>query len=210
MTATLPAYAQSLGMTLSGSVIAVPPEQRSDHAAQLTAEGHWVHADRIEGSYRGQTGVSLPEIREIANVPGIRLDVHLMVDDILSDLGKLPGHGIDRVTLQSDGRDDLTELVSRARQRASEVWLALHTDSIQVTELRTTGADGVLIMLTPPGQPGHQADLDQLSLVRAARMSGWPVGVDGGVTEANLDPIHEAGVRYAVAGRALAQVAVTR
>lgn len=210
MTATLPAYAESLGMTLSGSVIAVPPEQRSNHAAQLTANGHWVHADRIEGSYRGQAGVSLPEIREFANVPDIRLDVHLMVDDILGDLGKLPGHGIGRVTLQGDGRDDLAELVSRAREHASEVWLAIHTGSMQVTELRETGADGVLVMLTPPGQQGHQADLDQLSLVRAVRHHHWPVGVDGGVTAAILDPINGAGAGYAVAGRSLAQEAVTR
>ncbi|MGB3685722.1 MAG: hypothetical protein WA991_07870 [Ornithinimicrobium sp.] len=210
MTGTLPAHAQALGVTLSGSVIAVPTGQRTDHARLLTAEGHWVHADRIEGSYRGQAGVSLPEIRGFANLPDIRLDVHLMVDDILSDLDKLPGHGIDRVTLQSDGRDDLTELVSRAREHASEVWLALHTGSIQVTDLRETGADGVLVMLTPPGQPGHQADLNQLSLVRVACHHDWPVGVDGGVTAANLDPINEAGAVYAVAGRSLTQEAVNR
>lgn len=210
MTGTLLTHAETFGITLSGSVIAVPAEQRFAHARLLTRDGHWVHADRIEGSYRGQPGVSLGEVRELAHLPGIRLDVHLMVDDIRGDLGNLPGQGIDRVTLQSDGRDDLAELVTSAREHASEVWLAIHAGSMQVTDLRETGADGVLVMLTSPGQPGQEADLDRLSLVRSARLHDWPVGVDGGVTAANLDPINDAGARYAVAGRSLAPVAVTR
>lgn len=201
--------AQALGVTLSGSVIAVPSSQRTDHARSLISDGHWVHADRIEGSYRGQPGVSLQQIRELADLPGVRLDVHLMVDDIASDLEQLPRHGIDRLTLQIDGRNDLVELVTQAREKAGEVWFALH-GGLEVSQLQQAGADGALIMLTPPGQPGYQANLDQLTLVRAARQQGWPVGVDGGVTEANLEPINEAGVRYAVAGRALVQEAVIR
>jgi pentose-5-phosphate-3-epimerase len=57
-------------------------------------------------------------------------------------------------------------------------------------------------MLTPPGQPGHIADLDRLTTVRM--LAGLaPVGVDGGVTEASLPVVAAAGAAYAVAGRAL-------
>ena len=38
--------------------------------------------------------------------------------------------------------------------------------------------DGVLVLLTRPGQPGPRADLHRLSLVRAACDAGLPAGVD--------------------------------
>jgi pentose-5-phosphate-3-epimerase len=41
------------------------------------------------------------------------------------------------------------------------------------------------------------------SLVQAACALGLPVGVDGGVTHANLDQISASGARYAVVGRAI-------
>lgn len=210
MTGTLFAHAAALDVTLSGSVIALPPERRTDHARSLTASGLWVHADRIEGSFRGQAGVSLEEVHELARIPDIRLDVHLMVDDPLDELSALPGHGIARLTLQVDGGDDLAHLVRRSRNHAREVWLAVHHDAIGATPLQQSGADGVLVMLTPPGQPGHLADLDRLPLVRATRDHGWPAGVDGGVTDANLDDICESGARYAVVGRALIPTSTTR
>ncbi len=90
MTRTLAAHAAALDVTLAGSVIAVPPARRLDHARSLTATGHWVHADRIEGSFRGQAGVSLEEVHELARIPDIRLDVHLMVDDLMAELSGTP------------------------------------------------------------------------------------------------------------------------
>ena len=203
MTRTLIEHASALDLTLSGSVIALPPDRRTEHARSLTARGHWVHADRIEGSFRGQAGVSLEEVHELARLPGIRLDVHLMVDDLAAELSGLPGRGIARITVQSDGREDLAELVRHSRSHAREVWLAVHRGATDGTHLRESGADGVLVMLTPPGQPGRLADLGQLPLVKAACHHAGPVGVDGGVTDADLDLIAGAGATYAVVGRAL-------
>lgn len=202
MTEALLAHAADLDLTLSGSVIALPTADRLRHARSLTEQGHWVHADRIEGSYRGQPGVGLEEVHELAGIPGVRLDVHLMVDDPEADLDALPARGLSRLTLQGDGRDDLADLVRRSRDLAPEVWVAVHDDA-RATDLLWAGADGLLVMLTPPGQPGHLASLDRLALVREADHHGWPTGVDGGVTDAGLDPISGAGARYAVVGRAL-------
>lgn len=207
MTQVLLAHAAALDLTLAGSVIAVPTADRLRHARSLTEQGHWVHADRIEGSFRGQAGVSLEEVQELVEIPGVRLDVHLMVDDREGDLDSLPARGLTRVTLHCDDRDDrhdIVELVRRGRHVAPEVWLAVHDGPLALTRLRDSGADGLLVMLTPPGQPGHVADLDQLEVVTAASGGGLPAGVDGGVTDDGLGRISASGARYAVVGRALA------
>jgi pentose-5-phosphate-3-epimerase len=206
---TLSAHAAAVGVTLAGSVIAVPLVRRTDLARSLAAAGHWVHADRIEGSYRGQAGVSVEEVHDLAGIPGIRLDVHLMVDDPSAELPGLPG-GISRISLQCDGLGDLAELVCRSRTHADEVWLAVHHGAVDASRLGQSGADGVLVLLTPPGQPGHRADLDRLSLVQATCAHGLPVGVDGGVTHANLAQISASGARYAVVGRAITPASANR
>ena len=221
MMSTLSALAATAGVTLAGSVIAQPAGRRLDLARSLAVTGHWVHADRIEGSYRGQAGVTTEEVSELAQIPDIRLDVHLMVDNPGTELADLPRRGISRITLQCDYLTDLhdlhdydlvdlVDLVTAGRSYANEVWLAVHHSAVDTSRLKKSGADGVLVMLTPPGQPGHRADLDQLSLVQTACAYGLPVGVDGGVTDSNLGPIAASGARYAVVGRALIRTEDTR
>jgi pentose-5-phosphate-3-epimerase len=203
MTRVLSAHAAAVGVSLAGSVIALPHPRRIGLAQSLTASGHWVHADRIEGSYRGQPGVSVAEVHDLARIPDVRLDVHLMVDEPIAELHQLPLLGISRITVQSDGLDDLREVVSTSRNYAEQVWLAVHHASVDADRLEDSGADGLLVMLTPPGQPGHRADLAQLMLVTPIHSNGLSAGVDGGVTDANLDRIAASGARYAVVGRAL-------
>ncbi len=213
MMSTLSAHAATAGVTLAGSVIAQPAGRRLDLARSLAVTGHWVHADRIEGSYRGQAGVTTAEVSELARIPDIRLDVHLMVDNPVTELADLPRRGISRITLQCDyltDLHDLLELVGHGRSYAPDVWLAVHHSAVDASRLKKSGADGVLVMLTPPGQPGHRANLGQLSLVQTACAHGLPVGVDGGVTDTNLDPIAASGARYAVVGRALSRTDDTR
>jgi len=216
MMSTLSALAATAGVTLAGSVIAQPAGRRLDLARSLAVTGHWVHADRIEGSYRGQAGVTTEEVSELAQIPDIRLDVHLMVDNPGTELADLPRRGISRITLQCDHLTDLhdlvdlVDLVTAGRSYANEVWLAVHHSAVDTSRLKKSGADGVLVMLTPPGQPGHRADLDQLPLVQTACADGLPVGVDGGVTDTNFGPIAASGARYAVVGRALTQTEDTR
>ncbi len=135
-----------------------------------------------------------------------------MVDELATELADLPRRGISRITLQCDliGLHDLVDLVGHGRNHANEVWLAVHHSAVDTSRLKSSGADGVLVMLTPPGQPGHRADLGQLSLVQTACAHGLPVGVDGGVTDTNLDHIAASGARYAVVGRALTRTDDTR
>lgn len=195
--------ARAAGIVLGGSVIAVPPHRRLTTAKQLLAAGHWVHADIIGGSYRGQNGVNDAEINMLMAVAGPLLDAHLIVDQLEEAIDLLPT-GLGRVTLQSPEPSAAPGLVVRARRRATSVWVAVDGLPGQcVNEMGVRSADGLLLMLTPPGQPGHSADLSKLVNARTVVDSGMPLGVDGGVTHDIVGRLSSAGVQYAVVGRGL-------
>ncbi len=199
----LPRLAAAAGVTLAGSLIAVAPKQRPAITEELVAHGHWVHADIIGGSYRGQVGVDLDELRVIRDVHGIRLDVHLMVDDPMEALAALPEH-VHRITVQVPATADVESVVAAARGQADEVWLSIDVrDPSKVEATLAANVEGMLVMLTPPGKAGFSADLRMLDVTRSVAAAGLTIGIDGGVNATNFVELVDADVQYAVAGRGL-------
>jgi len=195
--------ARARGLMLSGSVLAVPPADRVDAARALTAAGMWTHADVMTGRYRGQPGLETHEIHALSRVPGVHLDVHLMCEDAAERARALPESGVRRLTVQVDGASS-PAVIADIAHIADELWLAIDPGrcSLNVLDDMPDDVAGFLVMLTPPGQPGHAADLDRLEAVTALAERG-EVGVDGGVTQSGVAAIAHAGARYLVAGRAL-------
>ncbi|WP_105030209.1 hypothetical protein [Arthrobacter ruber] len=186
---------------LSGSLLAVLPEKRLAAAEYLAQHNHWVHVDVIEGTFRGQAGISLTELEHLTTVRHV-LDIHLMVDDPADIIPRLPVRPR-RLTIQIRDLSDVAHLMKVGRIAASEVWIAVEEVTprhvVHLTELEP---DGVLVMLTPPGSPGHAADIDRLAHVRLIHSAQLQVGVDGGITGDNLGQAADSGITYAVSGRA--------
>lgn len=206
MKASLIELAHALDVELSGSVLAVTALRRSEITAELTQSGLWTHTDFMAGRFRGQPGLEVDEIRAVAAVQGSKVDAHLMcehVPPVVDSLtAELPGATpIRRLTIHAYDAASFAHALSY-RDACAELWVSADpTVWVPEPELLKR-IDGLIVMLTPPGQPGHAADLTRLETVRfAAQHTG--VGVDGGVSEANLSEIAAAGARYAVAGRAL-------
>lgn len=206
--ARLPAMARAAGVTLAASVIAVPEQGRLRAVASLVADGYTVHVDVIGGAYRGQRGVQPAELATLSRLPSARLDVHLMVDDPLTVIGVLP-QDLHRITVQPSADIDLGAVVHAAGRRADETWVATYgddgagDDAALLARAAEAGAAGVLVMLTPPGQAGHRADLRRLAVVRQAVEYGLQSGVDGGVNVDTFPRVAASGISYAVAGRGL-------
>lgn len=186
---------------LSGSLLAVPIQERATAARYFAHHGHWVHADVIEGSFRGQPGLSLTELEQLAPVAQV-LDIHLMVDCPIATMRNLPVTPR-RLTVQMRSLAGAAEVMDLGRDIAGEFWIAIEgLRSRDLETLKELNPDGVLVMLTPPGSAGHEADLERLNTVRAVDTAHFSAGADGGITPANLHTAASAGVRYAVSGRA--------
>ena len=209
-TAPLPsgiyAAARAAGLTLSASLLAAPSHSRVEAARAAWKGGAWAHADVIDGRFGAREALGIRDIRSLTAHGGGPVDVHLMVDDPAAWCERMPH--VQRITVQLHADLSIGEVVAAARERAAEFWWAIDagyaTGDALTAVLATAGpADGILVMLTPPGRAGAELDPSRLDDVRRARAHHPLVGVDGGVTEPALASIRDAGAGYVVCGRAL-------
>jgi len=186
-------------VVLSGSISAVPPAHRLAAARLLAQQSLWVHADVIADH---QVGVSLDLIMELADNRATPVDVHLLTADALDILPSVCRPGIARVTFPFEGVSDPSKVAAQIRASGAAPWLAIAPGTtVDECSDALRHMDGLLVMLLKPGTRGR-ADTATLPKVDEA-VGQQPVGVDGGVGEANLNDVLAAGASYVVIGRRL-------
>jgi pentose-5-phosphate-3-epimerase len=188
---------------LAGSVYAAKPLARATTARALSQAGLGVHVDVMAESEGLPVGVSLAELRDIADAVGPSgLDVHLIgssefVDVALSAILPLrPAKVFLPWAAFTDGR------AREVRDAGSSAWIALWKEWDGILAPRWPAApDGVLVMLIEPGTR-DRCRLDRLGIVTACA-SEVPVIVDGGITEDIAPLCVTAGATAIVVGREL-------
>jgi len=187
------------GVDLAGSIYAVPAPDRAAAARLLAGRQAWVHADVFADA---RHGVSLDLIVALAGGGIGPIDVHVLTADALASLDVVCRPGITRITFPFEDVDDVGAVAGRIRASGVQPWLAI---SPGTTLARCADAlahvDGVLVMLLEPGNQGS-SDLTLLAKVAEAR-ERLPVGVDGGIGEADVTQVLAAGASYVVVGRQL-------
>jgi len=191
---------------LAGSVYAALPGSRVVAAQALSAAGLDVHVDVMAETEGMPAGVSLIELREIADtVDPARIEVHLIGSPEFVDTKLL------RILQVRPAKvflpwDAFTERRADAlRAAGSSAWISLWTEWDGTVEPRWQATpDGALVMLIEPGTRDH-CRVDRLGIVTAfaAEIPGMPVIVDGGITEDIAPLCVTAGVESMVVGRAL-------
>ncbi len=197
--------ARLAGITLAGSILAAAPPARLSTATQLVHAGAWLHADLIDATYPLGRGVDVETVNELTTVYADCLDVHVLGSvALLEGLRGRPG----RVTVHAPTPAAARALLTGAAGMASQLWLSIEVTRWSAQTLADVlvrqPVDGILIMLTPPGDPRHQADLSatKSDVWRLAQSRG-ALGVDGGVRAADIPLLASLGASYIVVGRAL-------
>ena len=191
------------GIDFSGSIYAVPAPHRQAVAARLSERKVWVHADVFADPL---TGVSLDLIAELADSGSGPVDVHLLTVGALEALDLVCRPGIERITFPFEDVPDPAAVAARIRDAGMKPWLAIAPETtLEACADALPHVDGLLVMLLEPGSSGRS---DPSLLTKVSRASAdVPVGVDGGVGEANLGAVLEAGATYVVIGRRLFPIA---
>lgn len=165
----------------------------------LNDRGLWIHADVFADA---SMGVSLDLITGLVDTGVGPVDVHLLTADASDALDVVCRPGVARITMPFEGMGDIETHASRVRDVGARPWLAVAPGTpLGAYREHLAHVDGVLVMLIEPGTK-NSADLTQLTKVEQ-RQRDRAAGVDGGVDEANLGAILDAGTEYVVIGHRL-------
>lgn len=178
--------------------------------ALLEAGCRVFHFDCGDGHFVPPVTIGPVVLRSIA--PGIHaaggvLDCHLMVDDPAHHFEEFAASGADSVTFHVEVAEDPAALADRARSLGLAVGVVFNpgTSPERAAEAaRLAGAELVLCMSIDPGYSGQAFMPEALDRVRAlSSLVDVPIQVDGGVGEANVRLLRDAGATLFVAGTAI-------
>jgi ribulose-phosphate 3-epimerase len=151
--------------------------------------------------------VVLRAISERVHAAGGVLDCHLMVTNPERHFGQIADAGGDSVTFHVEVTDDPATLVAPARELGLGAGIAFNPQTpVDRAVAASEGVDLVLCMSIEPGYSGQTFRPESLGRIRKLRGSLPPevhVQVDGGVTDANVTAVREAGADLLVAGNSV-------
>lgn len=165
----------------------------------------WVQVDVADGMFGIPKNVAYPALAE-RELVGLRLDIHLMVQDVSAAVSAWGAITPGRMTVHCEVLDDPAAALADIRSRGSFRGLALGPETLPdrvAPHLR--GTDFLLFVAVPPGRSGQAFDTRILERIRAVR-AGNPsldIGVDGGVTAALVPKIKKAGATTICAASAM-------
>lgn len=167
----------------------------------------WFHIDIMDGVFVPNISYGMPVLKAIAQHSVKPLDVHLMIvdpDRYIETFGDL---GADVLTVHFEACTHLHRSLQAIRQAGMKTGVALnpHTN-VMLLEDVIHDIDVVLVMSVNPGF-GGQAFIEntynkvkQLKEMIVDNEAHAKIEVDGGVTDANIQKLAEAGADIFVAG----------
>lgn len=178
-----------------------------------------VHVDVMDGALIPQLTFGAPIVKAVRRSLGdsVLVDVHLLVADPLSRVTEMAAAGADLITFQVEGGSQphrvlqaLTDLRRDDGSGAPLRGVALNpSTAVGVIEPLLDLADYVVILAIDPGWGGQSFQPSTARRVEQARAlieaSGRRVllGIDGGVTRANIDDVVALGADIVVTGSAV-------
>ncbi|MDP3685727.1 MAG: ribulose-phosphate 3-epimerase [bacterium] len=164
--------------------------------------------DVSDGIFGVPRNFSSPEIA-VRELPGFKLDVHLMVRDVLAAIASWQAVMPVRLTVHVEVLRDPHAVLEQIRAAGSECGLALGPDTpVEAVQPYLSDVAVLLFVAVPPGRSGQQLDPKTPERIQAVRQQypALPIGVDGGVSAAVVPQLLAAGATTIVVASALFNV----
>jgi len=202
------------GPLLSAGVITADLTRLGAEMEVIRGRAHWAHVDVMDGNFCPQLTVGPSFIKAVAST-GVPVDAHLLVEDPLRFLPDVVRAGAGIVTVHAEsGRhphralQELTRLSAEIRPVIRGYAINPGTP-VQAIEPVLDLVDLVLVLAVNPGWSGQAPAANTARRVAAvreiSRAADHPVviGVDGGVTLANVAEVAGWGADIVVSGSAI-------
>jgi ribulose-phosphate 3-epimerase len=149
-------------------------------------------------------------VRALRPLVGLKLDVHLMIDNPDSFLQSFVQAGADRLIVHQEACPDLARTLQTIRELGAEAGVAVNPKTdVSVLEGFLGLVDLIQVMTVNPGFGGQEfiaSQLEKIGRVRTMllqRGMSVPIAVDGGVDEQTAPQVVSAGATVLVAGTAV-------
>ena len=164
----------------------------------------------MDGMYVPSISFGMPVIKSIRGVTDCVFDVHLMIEKPDRYLEEFVKCGADSITVHAEACTHLHRTVQAIRALGVKVGVALNPATpLSVLDYVLEDLDMVLLMTVNPGFGGQKYIPAMTDKIRTLRQMAIEKGlqldiqVDGGVNDATIRTVLEAGANICVAGSAV-------
>jgi ribulose-phosphate 3-epimerase len=197
---------------IAPSILSADFARLADGIAEAEAGGaDWIHVDVMDGHFVPNLTIGAPVVKAIRKVTKLPLDVHLMIEHPERLIPDFAAAGADLITVHQEACTHLHRTVQQIRELGARPGVSLNPGTpLSALDEILPYVDMVLIMSVNPGFGGQR--YIPTSTAKIARLRKtiedrglWPIEieVDGGVSNATIHEVVDAGATALVAGAAV-------
>jgi ribulose-phosphate 3-epimerase len=177
---------------------------------QTISSADLIHVDVMDGHFVPNLTIGLPVVARLQQVSKVPLDVHLMIENPESWVGKYAATGASSITFHLEAAKDPRACVAAIKENGAKVGISI-SPGTTFSEVRDylTVVDMLLVMTVEPGFGGQGLIESVVPKIKEAKEFMLSQGlstslqVDGGVGTQNIVMLATAGADTFVAGSAV-------